>query len=187
MALLVLFGVALLVLFFYFSTATGWVLLVGIFIATTVNLFAYFALKRHADRVAEIKVDEDFARSRRHSPSRLQINTPHHHQFRLVFRLSIYGFCFLCGLIGAILHKSGQLTPRLDALLKTAIFLAALVFCGLNLFWGIRERQTWANGFSDISRDSSPANYWVAIALWTVFTGAFAYGSVLAICKIAFG
>jgi len=102
-------------------------------------------------------------------------------KYRLYSILFISIFAAACQLIRWFLGYKGMLTLKIDASITGLVCLSAFIFFGLNLFLGIYEKQTWAKGFSDISRKSSPANYWVAIALWTLFSGGFA---VAFVCQI---
>ena len=87
---------------------------------------------------------------------------------RLAFQFSICIFCGLCFGIAQVLHN--HIAANAVILLQTAGLLALFTFCGINLFWGVREREIHLSGFGIIKRDKSPANYWVAIGGWTIFT-----------------
>ena len=183
MGLLVLFGITLIVLLFNFPKTTKGAITIGYITAVTAILFASLIRKHRVDRIPEI--EEEPGKSKLgptsfKSPKSFLVN----YRNRFTFRLSFYAFCILCVIAKQSLQSSGHLAPQVEALLNAAVCLAASVFCGLNLFWGLRERHIWLRGFPDIARDESPANYWAAICGWTFFTGGFAAGLIFEFYKL---
>jgi len=181
----IVFGVILIVLLFHFPTTTKWCLVVGVTVVLAGAQFMVFLANRRNDQISEIAAKLD--KSGRPPALPKPMHSSHRpKKNRLMFTISIYGFCILCASAKEILGK-GYLTPKADVCLEGAMLMAASIFCGFNLFWGIREKQTWLVGFSSIARETSPANYWVAISGWAFMAGAFSTELIFQICKIVAG
>ena len=101
---------------------------------------------------------------------------------RLVFQYSICIICGFCFGLAQVLHD--HLAANVVTLLRVAGLFALFVFCAFNLFWGVREREIYMSGFGNISRDTSPANYWVAISGWTIFTAGVGAAVALEIYQL---
>lgn len=57
-----------------------------------------------------------------------------------------------------------------DGVALIIVLFGASVFGVWNLYWGLRNKCVWLRVFPRIDRRNSPWNYWVAIAIWTIWT-----------------
>ena len=184
---LVLFGVVLIILLSCFPKTTSRVINVAGYIVAAILIACPLTLnwkfKRSQKPAGEITDEPD---DLERQPKRPRQQSPANPR-RFYFEISVYAISIGCAAIHSLLKNLGTLTPRIDLfLLVTALFVAS-VFCTCNLFWGLREKCTWCRGFRNIYRNESPANYWVAIGLWTVFTAGFLAGFTIKIVELILG
>lgn len=171
----ILGGIIFTVALFYFPDATSKILVLLAVVGAIFAGTAWVRLRRNQKRVEEITVElaaeisekEQFRPPKKYPPANL-----HKQSWRYVSRAA-----FCVAVLGALLiqyfRRAGSLTPHKETLLTMIVALAASIFFGWNLIWGVIEEQISVRNFPNICRKESPCNYWVAIGGYAILTGGF--------------